>query len=326
MYQPFLKKYLESIKNSNTFLISGDEDYFRYHSKKYLLNKFSEFPITNMESPSTEEIFSELCTSDLFSEQKILLIEDFSPLTSVGKKIDDEEVKNLTKYIGESEHIVIFFFNNDVDKRKKVTKEIINISHHIECKKIVKKEIVKFLEYLTSKYKLNISQSVLNDLSIYIGETDLMLIEKEFEKLSLFDDSININNIYDIISIPTQQKVFDLMSKIVERNLDKALEIYETLLFNRESEYKIYSFLSSQFTHMLKIKMIRQDGVLLDIPKTLSIHPFMADQLEKYNKNFTLENLCNIQNVLLETDVKIKQGLTNSVNSVKFLIMYISTL
>jgi DNA polymerase III delta subunit len=312
VYQPFLNKYLQDISDKKLFLIAGENDYYRINAKKYILNHFSDYPIVKINNATIEAIQLELSMNDLFSEKKIVFIDNFLPITSTStKKINDDDFKSLLSALENSDNIIIFC-NDNVD-----------LSYFIECINIVKKEFIKFLEYLNEKHHLKIKKDVLIELSNHLDEKELLKISKEFEKLSLYQGEINKANIFDLISLSNTFQVFDLVDKLVNKNISMILDIYENLLFNKQSEYMTYHFISGQFSSLLKIKMIDKDKLQIDVPKTIGIHPFAYSKLVDYSKKFTIKQLCNIQACLLDTDFKIKQGIVPSKEAVKFLLLSI---
>ena len=327
MYQPFQKKFFNNIDGKKLFIVSGEDDYFKYESKKYLLSLFQDLPVNILTKPSIEDVESELSTFDLFSDEKVIFVEDFDYISTTGsKKIEESEIGKIINAFSKSDNIVIIYNDGKLDKRKKFSKELLKIFHFIDCTPLTKKEIGPFLEYLNKKHETGLPKNVIQDLSVYLEEGDLYLINKEFEKLALYPGKITKDNIYEMLSVNNNQKVFDLVDKMIAGDSASAIAIYDNLLFNKQSEYQIYHFLSSQFTHLLKIKMIKSGSLGVDIPKTLGIHPFMAKKLEQSTKSFSLEGLINIQSLLLETDLKIKKGLAESVDAVRFLILSISEL
>ncbi len=327
MYPSFQKKFLKDVESKKLFIIAGEDDYFRFESKKHLLNLFKELPVATLIKPSLDEVESELSTFDLFADEKVILVEDFEFIsTTSNKKIEDADMKRILDVFSKSDNIVIVYNDGKLDKRKKISKEMLKLFHFIDCSPIGKKEMQPFLEYLNNQHNTGLPKNVIQDLSIYLEEGDLYLINKEFEKLALYPDKISKENIYEMLSINNNQKIFDLMDKMIAGNTSQSIAIYDNLLFNKQSEYQIYHFLSSQFTHLLKIKMIKESKSGIDIAKTLGIHPFMAKKLEQSSKSFSLDGLMNTQKLLLETDLKIKQGLAESVEAVRFLILSITEL
>lgn len=326
MFKPFFDKNFKKI-DKNIFLVYGDNDYFKFEAKQFIKDTFQDIPINYYENPTFQELETEMGASDLFSDKKMIWIENFSPISSKNKKkVDEVAFLDFVHNLKDTEDIIIFYQNDNIDKRKKIVKEMMNISNVIECAAIDKKEFAKFIEYLISKHNLQIPKNVVDDIAIHFVECDPFLLYKEFEKLTLYKEPITKDNIYNVLTLHSTKKTFDLIEKIVNRNLNQSLDIYEQLLHEKQAEYLIHSFLSGQFTHMLKIKMIKEDNVMLNIASTLAIHPFMANKLETYSRSFSLQQLIDIQKLLLETDIKIKTGLANSVEAVKFLIMFITNI
>lgn len=322
MYKTIATK-LKDISKHRLIFVGGEEEYFISNARKGVIKEHQNLPLVTLENPSISEIQTELSTQDLFSETKLILIENFEFVeTTTKKKLENKEIEELLSSLeNNDQHIVVFVNANKIDKRRKITKDLIKNSYFIDCKSLAKREFSSFLSFLIKKYELNISSSLQSKLSFHLSEVDLMLLDKEFEKLSLYPDSINEGNIYELLSVSNQEKVFALMDFIVAGKIKEALDTFDNLLFNKESEYMIYSFLSNQFTHILKIKMIKEDKSLIDIPKQLKIHPFMAKNLEKSSQRYTLSELISMQSLLLETDINIKEGVTDSIEAVRYLIM-----
>lgn len=87
-----------------------------------------------------------------------------------------------------------------------------------------------------------------------------------------------------------ENKIFDLVDAMGQRNISKALRIKQHLLAQGENEFLIFSMLVSQLRNLLKVNEGIKKGMHADsIASSFGMHPFVVKktlaQLRGYDKN-----------------------------------------
>jgi DNA polymerase-3 subunit delta len=76
-----------------------------------------------------------------------------------------------------------------------------------------------------------------------------------------------------------------------------------------------------QYRLLIQVKELAESGQPpTEIAKTLKIHTFVSGKLHQQNKNFSLEQLEQIYDHLLDIDVGVKTGRTDMVTALDLLI------
>ena len=88
-------------------------------------------------------------------------------------------------------------------------------------------------------------------------------IDKELEKLICYTmgkDVIEASDVETVCSGRTENKIFDMVNAIAERNQKKALELYYDLLALKEPPMRILFLITRQFQILLQVKEMRRLG------------------------------------------------------------------
>ena len=237
------------------YFLCGEESYFIDEITKTIL----KFTLTKEEKSfnqivlyakdtNTEEIISEAKQFPFGSKKKVVVIKEAQHL----KKMD-----NLINYFEKPQLSTVLVFehkNKSIDKRKKISKTIINRSIFFESKKLYENQISNWIiNYLEEKnYKIDIQAATI--ISENIGN-DLSKITNELSKLMLainLDDTITSTHIENYIGISKDYNVFELQKSLGEKNITKSNKITNHLSLDSKNNH-IILVISSLFSFFQKI-------------------------------------------------------------------------
>lgn len=274
---------------NKVYLIYGEEDYFIDKEISKIKNEFSDYDLVSydMLENNISEALEDALMGSLFSSNKLIICSNCYFLT--GTKCDiDHKIDDLLKYLTiPSDNILVLTVNSEtLDNRKKVVKEL---NKYKVCKfdKLKPYELNKFVkDYCKNNgYKINddavkLFLDKLND--------NLYIITSELDKLFLYKDDSNI--VLDDVKVVTSRfintNIFDLINAIVEKNIDKALEVYDDLILVNEEEIKLIVTLANQFRLIYQVKSMFKSGYSeMDISKTLGVHPYRIKLANGVNIN-----------------------------------------
>lgn len=295
---------------NKVYLIYGEEDYFIDKEVSKLKSEFTDYELVSydMSLNNISEALEDALMGSLFSSNKLIICTNCYFLT--GTKCDIEhKVDDLLKYLTiDSDNILVLTVNSDsLDNRKKVVKEL-NKQKVIKCDKLKPFELNKFVkDYCKDNgYKINDDASrlfldKLNDnLYIITSELDKMFLYKE-------DKNITIDDVKIVTSRVINTNIFDLINAIVDRNIDKSLEVYDDLILVNEEEIKLIVTLANQFRLIYQVKSMFKSGYNeMDISKTLGVHPYRIKLANGVNAN--MEDVLKILRTLALLDENIKTG------------------
>lgn len=237
-------------------------------------------------------------------------------LTSSNKKKENDKIEApikdlevlgdiLTKKI---ENRLILTVEGKIDERKKVVKELIKLSNTYSYTKLKDYEITKFIEHEFKNRGFKIDISTLNYFQSFVGN-NLSIINMEIEKLELYKDDkiITKDDIEAISSKILEDNIFDLIDAVSNKNIDKALRIYDDFILLNEEEIKIITMLADQFRLIYQTKMMYDFGYTKqDIIDQLVVHPYRIKLAKE--ASVTIEEAKIYLMKLFDLDVAIKTG------------------
>lgn len=299
------------------YLIYGEEDYLIDKEISKIKKEYKDYDLISydMLDNNISIALEDALMGSLFSSNKLIICNNCCFLTG-SKCTIEHDIDSLLKYLKiESDNILVLTVNSEsLDNRKKVVKEL-NKFDVYKFDKLKSYELNKFvMDYCTlNKFKIN------NDaLSLFLElvSDNLYIITSELDKLFLYKD----NNIIDKEDIKTctsrviNTNIFDLINAIVDKNVDKALELYDDLVLVNEEEIKLIVTLANQFRLIYQVKsMFKMGYSQMDIVKTLDVSPYrikLANQVD-ISLNDALEYL----NKLSLLDEYIKTGKVDKKNA-----------
>ena len=296
------------------YFLCGEESYFIDEITKTIL----KFTLTKEEKSfnqivlyakdtNTEEIISEAKQFPFGSKKKVVIIKEAQHL---------KKIENLINYFEKPQLSTVLVFehkNKSIDKRKKISKTIINRSIFFESKKLYENQISNWIiNYLEEKnYKIDIQAATI--ISENIGN-DLSKITNELSKLMLainLDDTITSTHIENYIGISKDYNVFELQKSLGEKNITKSNKITNHLSLDSKNNH-IILVISSLFSFFQKIITYHSinDKSSNNVALKLKINPYFISQYKYASTKYSINQLITIIGLLKEYDLKSK-GVNN---------------
>lgn len=265
----------------------------------------------NLENDLLDNILDDASMSSLFSNKKIMVIENSYIFTgTIKKRGPAHNVDLLIKYINNPnpDAILIFTINEEkIDERKKIVKLIKEQGKVIEFNQL--KNIDSFIKQELDDYKMD--ATTIKFFTNYVGN-NLAIIAKEIEKLKIYKDNEKIITKEDILNISSEQIELDineLINSIVNKNLSKSLKIYYEMINQGEEPLQIVIRLANQFRIIYQVKELSKKGYSnKDITDILGIHPYRIQKAMENSYLFSAKNLLKYLKKLSEIDESIKLG------------------
>lgn len=293
--------------------------YLLYGDVLYLINKeitkiieqneIEDINISKYELDSTnfKDIIEDASTISLFSDKKLIIVDNAYIFTSKDKAGDitifEEYFNNYNP-----DTIIIFKLNESkLDERKKIVKLIRKIGTVKDFNKgdDINKIIIDLLnEYKTSKENINL-------LIERVG-SDIYQLQNEIEKIKLYkgdDKDITKEDIINLTSENIEVDLFKLMDAIIDDNKEKALIYYKEMIKLNMEPIQIIVALANKYRLMYQSKELSISGYNEnEIGKELNQNPKYIYMLLKTGKKYTSDKLLNLLKQLAELDYKIKSG------------------
>lgn len=295
---------------SKIYLIYGDEDYFINEEINKLKVEYKDYDLVtyDMLENNISLAIEDASMISLFSSNKLIICNNCYFLT--GSKCDIEhDTDKLLKYIDiESDCILVLTVNSEsLDNRKKIVKELSKLDV-IKCSKLKPYELDKFVIKYCNNNGFDITSNACKLLLEKVGD-NLYIITNELNKLFLYKDNkkIDIDDIKVCISDYINTNIFDLINAIVDKDVDKALKLYDDLLLINEEEIKLIVTLANQFRLIYQVKTMFKSGYSeLDISRKLDVHPYRIKLAN--GVNISLDDCLMYLKKLSTLDENIKIG------------------
>ena len=324
-----MKSILEDIKKNEykqIYLLYGDEPYLRKMYKNKLRNAM--LPIDDTMNLNyyegnkicIKEVIDMSETLPFFSQRRLIIIEN-----SGFFKNKAEELADYLKSLPEATYFI--FIESEVDKRNKMFKTVKDKGRIVE---FALQDEATLTRWILGKLKIenkNITQSTMRLLLTKTG-SEMEHIEREVDKLLCYTmgrDVITDQDVEDICTVRTTNKIFDMINAIAQKKQKRALDLYYDLLALKEPPMRILFLIARQFNYLLQTKDLMQQGFDKNaIGKNLGFHGFIAGNYMSQARLFTMERLKEAVNECVEAEESVKTGQLNDKLSVELLIVKFS--
>lgn len=325
-----MNRLIQDIKNnqfSNIYLLFGSESYLRkQYRDKLKAALVSENDAMNCSVFAGKDInineVSDLAgTMPFFAERRVIIIEN-----SGWFKNANEKALELVKNIADTTYII--FVEEEVDKRGKLYKAIGSKGYAALCEMQDEETLKKWIMGLLKKEKKLITADALNLLLDRTG-TNMENIRHEIEKLvcyKYFDEGITAEDVEKLCIVQVQNKIFDMVEAVAQKNQKQALDLYYDLLALKEAPMKILALIARQFNMLLQVKEMKKKGYTeQDIASQTGLNAYYLKK--KYipqSSQFKQHQLEEALKACVEAEENVKTGKMPDILSVELIIVGLS--
>ncbi|MBM7623134.1 DNA polymerase III subunit delta [Sporohalobacter salinus] len=318
-YEDILQQNITEL--NNVYLLIGDEEYLMKEFierfiKEFVDEKFKDFNfdmIDDKDSDFLTKLSNSIKQLPFMADRRITILNGTRLFTNQLKKAESEGLKNLLDDFAETS-ILLVKTTNQPDKRRKLYKtfkktgrvlEFENLKYKVLDKWIEKKaeelgnkidpKAVKLLEKMFNN-NLQRLDSELEKISTYLGQQEVMTLEKVRQVIS--KDRLLKENI-----------IFDFVDAIGKQNSEKALHLLKQMIDNGQSEIGLLMMVVRQIRLILQSKeLYRQGKSPKQIANRLNQHPYPIKKCIKQSKNFSVAELEDMLERLLDSNIKLVTG------------------
>lgn len=325
-----MKMLAEDIKNGSfktSYLLYGEEAYLRSQYRDRLKNALADpqdtMNVSCFEGKGIrpEEIIDLAETLPFFAPRRVILIENSEFFKTKCDKLAD--------YLPSMpDTACLIFVETAVDKRNRLYKAVKDKGRVVEFQTQDEGTLTKWILGILKREGKQISRSTLN-LFLERTGTDMEHISRELEKLLSYTherDAITPQDVEEICTVLTTNRIFDMIRAIAEKNQKQALELYYDLLTLKESPRGILALLARQFQQLLLIKSLMVKGYdQASMASKTGLAPFIVRRLMGQARNFTAEQLTSALTDCAKAVEDVTSGRMNDVLSVELLIVKYSS-
>ena len=310
------------LKNNNLhgiYVFYGEEKYSQEEYLRKIKKSFGNLELginyIILDENSINSLISDIETPAFGYDRKLIVIRN----SNLFKRDSKSQMKDKFKeYITDNvqiinEYCVIVFIEDTVHKMD-FYKTIEKHAVIVETKILKPAEIKAKLKHITTMYKVNIGQSEL-DYLIEVSGTNMQDLINEIRKLIEYageNGEIKVEDIDKLCIKNVQAIIFDLTDYLGTKNTEKALEVLESLIYNREPLQKIIITLYNHFRKLYLTKLALNEK--RDLVEALGLKPnqvFLTTKYRKQAEYFQCEEIENILKQLIQLDYESKNGLVD---------------
>lgn len=324
--------FINKIKNGelpNKVLLFGEEAFFIdkatdlieqiARTKKWDLLKFSA---SDIKLPDLVDLARQ---GSLFFSERIIIVKDigfyFRGVSKRNNENDESEDNKilllstdhqiLFKYLKNPNSLThLFFINHDkLDERSKVVKELLKYFDVYQSKRLYEDDILEFIANKLKEKDFKFDFSVIEYIYKVVGN-NLVDIDSQIESLSISlegNKKIDVELIKRYLITSKKYSIFDLYNAFRDKDLSRALVIGNNLIENNFELIYILTMLFRYFQSLLMFNELRRDYKTDEkISKIIGCHPFFLKDYEIASKRYKFEELENIFDILLNTEIELK--------------------
>ncbi len=317
-YDVLNKSISEELKS--LYLLYGEEQYLIETCVNKIKKKFGELLLginyIILDETNVDNIISDIEMPAFGYDKKLIIVKSAGLFKKDGRKKSGSPLQEkLANYINNNmdiinESVVLIF--EEVQADKNVVFEAIE-KNGIICniEELKPMQLVKKLKQICNLYKVNCDETTLNYL-VETSGTNLQNLINEIRKLIEHageNGTITIEDVNNLSIKQMESVIFELTDNLATKKIDKALEVLDNLIYQKEALQKI---LITLYNHFKKIYLCNEAVKYnKDVVTSLNLKPNQTFLVTKYKKQasyFKNNELKELLSALIDLDYNSKTG------------------
>lgn len=318
-----LEKELKLGKLNSIYLLYGEETFLLETCLKKIKNNFGErkegINEVKLDDTNINGIISDIETPAFGYEKKIIIARNTGLFKKEGRRklsTNSELSKKLSEYIKQNnkmlqEAVNLVFVEEEVEKNE-LYKTIEQNGIVCEFQELKPVQIIARMKAICNAYKVQIDDNTLKYFIECCG-TNMQDLINEVRKLIEYvgQNGVITKQAIDLLCIKKLESIiFDLTDNLGKKKIDKALEVLNGLIYQKEPIQKIFITLYNHFKKLYIIKIAQKENK--NIAESLKLKPNQMFLVTKYKMQadyFKEIELKKILEELIDLDYNYKSGL-----------------
>ena len=246
------------------YLLFGPEDYLRDRAATAItelvlhdapLREFNESRYS-LANTDVREAIADAEQLPMMCMRRIVRISDFNKLSE-----DDEGV--LMKYVARpAESSVVIFTTSDLDKRRKLTRTLMNACVSVEFSHLEGADLRKWVDSRLRELDVSIDPPTLKHLLALVGD-DARRLSNELDKLAtaaLPGRVISMKLVDALIMRSRELSIWELSDYLIARDRNRALKTLKRLLDDRTEPVVLIGTLAGSYHRLALAKELMSNG------------------------------------------------------------------
>ena len=317
-----LEQELKQGKLNNLYLLYGEEEFLLDTCVKKIKKLFGQMLLginfIQIDETNVDTLITEISTPAFCYPQKLIIAKKTGLFRKQKKgttKKENSEDNKISSYIEENinmikDSVILVFIEDEVDKND-LYKAIEKNGVVCNFEKIKPVEISARLKAICNAYKVNIDNNTMGYFIETCG-TNMQVLINEIRKLIEYtgENGTITKEAIDLLSIKDLEAViFDLTDGLGKKDIKKALDTLNDLLYNKEPIQKILITLYNHFKKLYITSLAIEYN--RNITESLNLRPnqmFLANKYKIQVGYFNKTVLRKILQELIDLDYNYKQG------------------
>lgn len=289
-----LQQQIENNAMANIYVVAGEEETLLHQAKVMFQELIDQadremnYSQIDLENQNIDVMIDDAMSVPFFGDRRVVVITNPLFLTATGK-INDHEQELVLKILEQPllKNIVVFFVNDlKLDKRKKVTKELLKVAEHVSLPALNERQAQQAIMQQLMQRDYLIEPSALNELT---QRTNAQYTDMKNELIKLItyaaeSKKITFDAVVDLVPKTLAANAFDLVDTVIKKKTQVALTLYHELLQNGEVPLRLNAVLTNQFRLLLQVAGL--NGNDQDIGKQLNVHPYRVKLAKQALRNY----------------------------------------
>lgn len=272
-------------------------------------------------------------SAPFFGERRLVVINKPYFLTGDNKnKKLEHDVDGLLDYLAHPEPSTVLVINapyEKLDSRKKIVKRLKKEAVLVSAAPLNEAQARTAVQRQVKADGYQFESAALDEL-VQRTNADYSLMVAAVAKLELYayqSKQIEVAAVSGLVPQSLDQNVFDLVTAVLKRNYQLALQRYQDLINSEEQPLRINAVLVSQFRLLIQVKVLKERGLSQgSLASALKVHPYRVKLALQTVRAFQLNDLEQAYLGL----VKIERGLKTTARDPQllfelFMLQYVQT-
>jgi DNA polymerase-3 subunit delta len=328
-----LRNQIRDNQIAPAYLFFGAETYLRDLAVKTICDRvFKEGDLRDFNESAFSLVSSDVRDAlaaaeqlPMMSQKRVVRITEVR-ISDSGRKetLREEHEAALTAYLNNpSESTVVFFVADELDKRRKLSKLLLEKCTAVEFAALSDREAVDWLKDRLKDFNARADERVLRHLVGLVGN-DLRKVSSELEKLavaSLPDGIVTDELVAELISNSRELSNFALTDHLLAKNRVRALETVHKLLDDGAEPVMLLGLIASNYHRLALVKDLMKQGMdRRDVARAVNMPYGKQEEFMATARRLEQEKLTHILRRMAEVDLAIKTSLATPRLQIEMLV------
>ena len=303
-----LEKELNSDKELRPlYLLYGEEQFLLDSCLKKIKKRFGDLlqgiNYVIIDENSIDDLIYNIESPAFGYDQKLIIVKNSGLFKKDGRKKQGSPIQEkIAEYLMSTEldhDVVIVFIEETVDKNN-VFEAISQNGVIIEFKELDENSLARRLKQIAAMYKVTISDQNVKYL-IEVSGTNMQYLINEIRKLIEFagpNGTIDKDAIDKLAIKQIDSVIFDLTDNLGNKQTQKALEVLNGLIYNKEPLQKILVTLYNHFKKLYLCSIALKNN--RDIASSIGLKPNQTFLVNKYKRQLNFFQESSLRKLLEE--------------------------